>query len=116
MSARPCIFCQIIRKEAVASIVYHDDQVTAFRDIRPVASVHILITPNQHIESLNQLQAGDAALIEHLFSVARELAIQEKVAQTGYRMVINTGPDGGQTVSHLHLHLIGGRRMHWPPG
>jgi len=116
MSKQPCIFCQIIHNEVNAIIVYQDDRVTAFRDIHPVSPTHILITPNKHIESLNMLAAGDEVLIQNLFSVARELALQEKIVGSGFRLVLNTGPDGGQSVAHLHLHLIGGRRMHWPPG
>lgn len=111
-----CIFCQIVNDEISANIVYRDKQVTAFRDIHPVGPTHILIVPNKHIGSLNELQAGDEALIEFMFTVARNLAAQENINQSGYRVVVNTGNDGGQSVSHLHLHLIGGRRMHWPPG
>ncbi len=114
-----CIFCQIVSNSASASIVYRDERVTAFRDIHPVGPTHILIAPNMHLESLNALHAEhaqDEALIGYMVSIARKLAAQENVDQGGYRLVINTGPDGGQTVHHLHLHLIGGRRMHWPPG
>jgi histidine triad (HIT) family protein len=111
-----CIFCQIARSEIKADLLFHDDVLSAFRDINPVASTHILIIPNRHVESLNQLDAGDEALIGRMFNLARELAGRENVGETGYRLVANTGPNGGQTVSHFHLHLIGGRQMHWPPG
>jgi histidine triad (HIT) family protein len=112
----PCIFCQIVNRETGSSIVYSDERVTAVRDIRPVAAAHVLILPNRHVQSLNDLQDEDEALIGYMFSVARKLAVKEGIDQTGYRIVINTGDDGGQTVYHLHVHLIGGRRMHWPPG
>ena len=111
-----CVFCKIVNSKIPADIVHRDELVTAFRDSNPQAPTHILIVPNRHIRSLNELQAGDETLIGYMFSVATKLAIQESVGQNGYRMVINTGANGGQTVFHLHLHLIGGRRMHWPPG
>jgi histidine triad (HIT) family protein len=112
----PCIFCKIANNEMKSDVVYQDDLMTAIRDIRPVASTHILIMPNRHIDSLNQFTAGDEALIGRMFSVARQLAAQEKIADSGYRLVVNTGPHGGQTVSHFHVHLIGGQQMGWPPG
>ena len=112
----PCTFCQIINHETGSSIVYRDERVTAIRDIRPMGPAHVLILPNRHIQSLNDLGDDDEALVGYMFSVVRKLAVKEGVAQSGYRIVINTGDDGGQTVSHLHVHLIGGRQMHWPPG
>lgn len=111
-----CIFCKIVAKEAKATIVYSDDQVTAFRDSRPVAPTHILIVPNRHIESVNSLESEDEQLIGHLFTTARRLAEAEGIAQDGYRLITNTGPNGGQTIFHLHLHLIGGQRMKYPMG
>jgi len=111
-----CHFCKIVSDEAKATIVYRDDQVTAFRDIHPVAPTHILIVPNKHIESVNTRVSEDEQLIGHLFSVAGQLANEAGISQSGYRMIINTGPDGGQTIYHLHLHLIGGRRMRHPMG
>jgi len=111
-----CIFCKIVHDEVKASLVYRDEQVTAFRDIHPVAPTHILIIPNRHIESVNQLQAGDEALVGHMFMVGRQIAGQENIHQGGYRIIINTGPHGGQTVLHLHMHLIGGQRMRHPMG
>lgn len=111
-----CIFCKIVSKEASATIVYHNEQVTAFRDAHPVAPTHILIVPNRHIESVNTLEAEDEQLIGHLFTVARKLAEEEGIAKGGYRTIINTGAHGGQTVFHLHLHLIGGQRMRHPMG
>lgn len=106
-----CIFCQIIAGEAPATIVYADEQVTAFYDIHPITPVHILIVPNQHIESVNDIEEDHAALLGHLIVVARQLAFDNGLEQRGYRLVINTGPEAGQSIFHLHLHLIGGRRM-----
>ncbi len=111
-----CIFCKIISNEAPATIVYRDAQVTAFRDTRPVAPTHILIVPNKHIESIGALEAEDEQLAGHLFTVARKLAEQEGIAKGGYRLITNTGLHGGQTIFHLHLHLIGGQRMRYPMG
>lgn len=111
-----CIFCQIVANQATANILYRDQQVTAFRDAHPAAPAHLLIVPNRHISSLNDLQDEDEAIIGYMFAVARRLAAKEGVDQSGYRLVINTNSDAGQSVFHLHLHLIGGRPMHWPPG
>lgn len=111
-----CIFCKIISNQANATIVYRDEQVTAFRDAHPVAPTHILIVPNRHIESVNTLEAEDEQLIGHLFIVARKLAEDEGIAKGGFRTMINTGANGGQTIFHLHLHLIGGQRMRYPMG
>lgn len=111
-----CIFCKIVSNEAKATIVYRDEQATAFRDIHPAAPTHILIVPNRHIESVNTLQAGDERLIGHLFTIAGRLAKEEGIDKNGYRLITNTGVDGGQTVFHLHLHLIGGQRMRHPMG
>lgn len=116
MSNDACIFCQIVANQATANILYRDQQVTAFRDLHPTGPTHLLIVPNRHIDSLNDLGDEDETLIGYMFSVARKLAAKEGIDRTGYRIVINTQADGGQTVHHLHLHLIGGRRMHWPPG
>ena len=111
-----CTFCKIISGEVSATIVYRDDQVSAFRDIHPVAPTHILIVPNRHIESVSALKAEDEQLIGHLFTVASQLANEEGISKGGYRLITNTGVDGGQTVLHLHLHLIGGQRMRHPMG
>ena len=111
-----CLFCKIVNDEVKASIVYRDEQVTAFRDIHPVAPTHILIIPNRHIESVNQLQVEDEPLIGHMFLVGRQIAAQENIRQSGYRIIVNTGSHGGQTVFHMHLHLIGGQRMRHPIG
>ena len=111
-----CVFCKIVAKEAKATIVYRDEQATAFRDLHPVAPTHILIVPNRHIESVGALEPEDEPLMGHLFTVARKLAEGEGIAQGGYRLITNTGPHGGQSVFHLHLHLIGGQRMRHPMG
>jgi histidine triad (HIT) family protein len=111
-----CIFCKIVSKEVKAEIVYRDVQVTAFRDIHPVAPTHILLVPNKHIESVGALEVEDEQLLGHIFTVARKLAEEERISQRGYRLITNTGANGGQTVFHLHVHLIGGQRMRYPMG
>jgi histidine triad (HIT) family protein len=111
-----CIFCKIISGEAKATILYQDEQVTAFQDLHPVAPTHILLVPNKHIESVGTLGVEDERLIGHLFTVARKLAEEAGIAKGGYRLITNTGVNGGQTVFHFHLHLIGGQRMRYPMG
>ena len=111
-----CIFCKIVSREAKATIVYHDEQVTAFRDKHPVAPTHILIVPNKHIDSVGTLESEDEQMIGHIFIVARKLAEQEGISNGGFRMITNTGSHGGQSVFHLHVHLIGGQRMKFPMG
>jgi histidine triad (HIT) family protein len=106
-----CIFCRIIRGESPARIIFQDDDITAFWDVAPKTPIHLLVVPNKHINSLNQLEEEDATLIGHLTVVAARLAAENGIAESGYRLVINTGLDAGQSVSHLHLHLIGGRHM-----
>jgi histidine triad (HIT) family protein len=109
------IFSKIIRKEIPADIVYEDDLALAFRDVNPQAPVHILIVPKQPIVSIAEAESTDAHLLGHLLLTVKRVATQEGLAK-GYRIVINTGEDGGQTVFHLHLHLLGKRAMGWPPG
>jgi histidine triad (HIT) family protein len=109
------IFQRIIDREIPADIVYEDDKCLAFRDISPQAPLHVLIVPKQSLASLADATDADQALIGHLMLVAKKLARQFKL-DGGYRVVANCGPDGGQTVDHLHLHLLGGRQMKWPPG
>jgi|SRR5664280_2425013 histidine triad (HIT) family protein len=104
-----CIFCKILSGEAPASIIYRDELVTALRDIHPIARTHILVIPNRHIDSVNALNPDDDLLVGHMVLVAKELAAKEGVAENGYRLMINTGAHGGQTVPHLHLHLIAGK-------
>lgn len=110
-----CIFCRIVRDEATARIVYRDEEVTAFHDLHPQAPVHILIVPNRHIVGIAQVEAKDEPLLGRLFSVARRLAEEMGIVE-GYRLVINNGRGAGQSVFHLHVHLLGGRRLGWPPG
>lgn len=107
----PCIFCKIVSNEIQGDVVYRDDQVTAFRDIQPIAPTHILIVPNRHIESTNNLDSSDEQLMGQLFTVAAKLAREEGVEESGYRLVINTGADAGQAVFHIHLHLIGRKKL-----
>jgi histidine triad (HIT) family protein len=111
----PTIFKRIIDREIPADIVYEDDRCLAFRDINPQAPVHLLIIPKEEIPSLADADEEDTVLLGHLLSTARMLAEQMRLAN-GYRVVINCGPDGGQSVDHLHLHLLGGRNLKWPPG
>ena len=111
-----CLFCKIVSGEIKGTIVFRDEQTTAFRDINPVAPTHILIVPNRHIDSVNTLEGGDEQLTGHLFTVAGQLAKSEGIDASGYRLITNTGADGGQTVMHLHVHLIGGQKMKHPMG
>jgi histidine triad (HIT) family protein len=111
-----CLFCQIARGEIPADIIYHDDDVIAFRDINPQAPVHVLVVPRQHIQSLGQAGEADAALLGRVSLSASLVAKQEGLAQSGFRCVVNNGPDAQQTVPHLHMHILGGRSMSWPPG
>ncbi len=108
---KDCIFCKIANKELPAEIIYEDDRIVAFKDIKPVAPVHVLIIPKKHIPSIDHLEARDKELIGELFLIAQKIARQEKVAGTGYRLAFNIGKDAGQTVDHLHLHLIGGEKL-----
>lgn len=107
----PTIFAKIVRGEIPADIVYQDEQVTAFRDINPVAPTHILIVPNKVVPTVNDLQEEDEQLAGHMMVVARKVAQQEGIAESGYRLIINCNKDGGQEVFHLHLHLVGGRPL-----
>ncbi|MBN1449988.1 MAG: histidine triad nucleotide-binding protein [Anaerolineales bacterium] len=111
-----CIFCKIIKGEMPASIVYKDEEISAFRDIHPVAPTHILIVPNKHIASVNDVLPEDEPLMGQFFAVAKKLAAQEGITESGYRLIVNTGAHGGQVVFHLHMHLIGGQRMRHPIG
>ena len=111
-----CIFCKIVRGEMPATIVYKDEQVTAFRDIRPVAPTHILVVPNKHIASMNEVAEHDEQLLGHMLTVVKLIADREGITDTGYRLIVNTGPDAHQVVFHLHLHIIGGGPMRHPMG
>lgn len=106
-----CIFCKIVAGEIPSDTLYQDDGVVAFRDISPQAPVHVLVVPRKHIESLIQLSEGESSLAAHMVDVANQLASKEGVAESGYRLVINCGEQGGQLVPHLHLHLLGGRSL-----
>jgi histidine triad (HIT) family protein len=112
--ATDCLFCRIIQKEIPSTIVAEDDHSFAFRDINPQAPTHVVIIPREHVASLNE--ADNAAMLGRLTLMAAAIARKEGLAERGYRTVINTNADAGQTVFHVHLHLIGGRRLGWPPG
>ena len=111
-----CLFCKIGNGEIPATILYEDDKVVAFRDVAPQAPVHALVIPRRHIGTLNELDEGDGALLGHMMTTAQRLAVKEGIADSGFRLVMNCNREGGQTVFHIHLHLLGGRSMHWPPG
>ena len=111
-----CIFCRIAAGEIASDIVHQDDHVVAFRDLNPQAPVHVLIVPRQHIANLDAASPAKAQLLGYCALVAAAIARAEGLAEGGYRLVTNVGPDAGQSVDHLHFHLLGGRRMHWPPG
>ena len=111
-----CIFCRIARREAPAAVIFEDEDVLAFRDAHPQAPVHILVIPKKHIESLEAALEEDQAILGKLILTARALARQEQIAPKGYRLVLNTNRWAGQSVWHIHLHLLGGRLLGWPPG
>ncbi len=111
MGAEDCLFDKIIAGEIPADVVYEDEWVVAFKDINPKAPVHVLIVPRRHIESINDLNEEDASLMGRVFLAAKEIARQTGTSESGYRIVVNTGPDGGQEVPHIHFHLLGGRQM-----
>ena len=106
-----CIFCQIVDGKIPSDIVYQDEEVIAFRDINPVAPTHLLIIPKEHILSLAHLADAETPLVGHMVKIANQLARKEGIAENGYRLVINSGEQGGQLVPHLHMHLLGGRRL-----
>jgi histidine triad (HIT) family protein len=110
-----CLFCKIVSGEIPATRLYEDDELLAFPDINPQAPTHILIIPKNHLASHAHALPGDVTMLGYLLHTAGEIARRQNLTN-GYRLVINTGPDGGQTVEHLHIHLLGGRPMHWPPG
>lgn len=110
-----CLFCKIVEGSIPSKFLYEDDHCVALNDINPQAPVHFLVMPRQHVRSLAEADAGHQTALGHLLRAASEIARQKGLGN-GYRVVINTGPDGGQTVDHLHLHVLGGRHMAWPPG
>jgi histidine triad (HIT) family protein len=111
-----CIFCKIAAGLIPSNKVYEDESIFAFRDINPEAPVHILIIPKKHISSVNDLELGDEELIGKIFITAKKIAKDEGISESGFRIVTNCGRDGGQTVPHLHFHILGGRNLKWPPG
>lgn len=106
-----CLFCKIIKGEIPSNIVYEDEEILAFRDINPVAPVHVLVIPKKHISSLVDLKPEDEALVGRIYSVINKIAKQENIFESGFRVVVNCGEDGGQEVKHLHFHLIGGKKL-----
>lgn len=111
-----CLFCKIVNSEVPAKIVYRDDVVLAFEDINPQAPHHILIIPQKHISTINELKSEDNELIGHMIQTAKLLAKEKNIADEGYRLIVNCNAGAGQTVFHVHIHLMGGRRFTWPPG
>jgi histidine triad (HIT) family protein len=111
-----CLFCRIVQGEIEADVVHSSDDILAFRDINPQAPVHVLIIPKEHIESARAIKDRNAGLLAEIVQAAAHLARAENIDQTGWRLVTNVGPDAGQSVHHLHFHLLGGRKMAWPPG
>jgi len=111
-----CIFCKIINKEIPAKVAYEDDHVMAFYDINPQAPIHLLIVPKKHIASIMEINEKNKGLLDEIVRVAQNLARENNLDKKGFRLVVNTGEEGGQTVNHLHFHLLGGRFLTWPPG
>jgi histidine triad (HIT) family protein len=116
MDQSNCLFCKILSGDIPAEIVYESDTAIAFRDINPQAPTHVLIIPRKHIATINEIVKEDEALVGSLYSAAREIAAAEGIAEDGYRVVMNCNEGAGQTVFHIHLHLLGGRSFSWPPG
>lgn len=111
-----CLFCKINNAEIPAEILYQNDHVTVFRDISPQAPTHFLVIPKKHISTINELQADDAHLVGQMYLAAKQVAQESGISDTGFRTTMNCNSDGGQTVYHIHLHVLGGRQMSWPPG
>lgn len=111
-----CLFCRIIARQAPGKIVYEDETTVAFEDIHPQAPVHLLVVPRKHVVSLAEAASEDEPVLGHLFTVAAQLARQRQIAAKGFRTVTNNGAWAGQSVDHLHVHVLGGRVLHWPPG
>jgi histidine triad (HIT) family protein len=116
MSSTDCLFCKIVAGDIRAEIIYESESAIAFRDINPQAPTHVLIIPRQHIATINDLDEDDGPTVGHLFKAAKEIAAAEGFADDGYRVVMNCNEAAGQTVFHIHLHLLGGRLLTWPPG
>ena len=111
-----CLFCKIIEKEIPSDILFQDDRVTIFKDINPAAPIHLLVVPNQHIPSVQEMKDEDEGILGALFSEAKKAAEELGINESGYRLIVNNGPDAHQEIFHLHMHLLGGRYMSWPPG
>lgn len=116
MTDNDCLFCRIASGEISADLILETSDVLAFRDINPQAPTHILIIPREHISSVSEMEEDQAPILGKLFLAARDLARKEGIQEGGYRMVVNAGSDAGQSVFHVHMHLLGGREMKWPPG
>ena len=111
-----CLFCKVIAKQIPAKVLFEDEHVLAFHDINPVAQVHVLVIPKKHIASITDAAPEDEAVLGKLLLAAKRVATELKITETGYRIVVNNGPHANQTVFHIHVHVIGGRPMTWPPG
>ena len=111
-----CIFCKIVTGDIPSNKIYEDDKVLAFHDISPEAPIHFLVIPKEHIKSANDINEGNSHIISHIFLVINKLVRELNIAETGYRIVNNCGKDGGQTVDHIHFHVLGQRDLKWPPG
>jgi histidine triad (HIT) family protein len=116
MKMEGCLFCKIINKEIKGEIIYEDDLVIAFKDINPQAPVHVLLIPKKHISGLSEIQEEDKLLLGHIPFVVKNIAKDRGIFDSGFRVVVNSGPDAGQAVDHLHFHVLGGRKLTWPPG
>ncbi len=116
MSHQACIFCRIVAGEMPTALLYEDEECMAFRDLNPQAPVHLLVIPREHVESLDDVGLKDEPMLGHLMRIASRIANDQGLAENGYRTVINTGASAGQSVFHLHVHVLGGRPLSWPPG
>lgn len=116
MNNSDCLFCKILREEIPTDFVFESEHAVAFRDINPQAPTHVLIIPRKHIATINDIDTDDAEIVGNLFLAAKQIAVQEDLAHAGYRVAMNCNEAAGQTVFHLHLHMLGGRRLDWPPG
>lgn len=113
---KDCVFCKIVRKEIPAEIVYEDENILAFKDINPEAPIHLLVIPKKHFQSINEIGPGEGGLLSDIFNAINKLTKKLNVHTEGFRIVNNCGDNGGQTVNHLHFHMMAGRKMKWPPG
>ena len=116
MTVEDCLFCKILSGDIPAELIYESKTAVAFRDINPQAPTHVLVIPRKHISTINDIEKDDEAVIGSLYSAAREIAAQEGIAEVGYRAVMNCNKGAGQSVFHIHLHVLGGRQLGWPPG